>query len=728
MVVAALMTFPVTIDPVAKVAELPMKYGPFGSQSALYCVNWIEVVGEFDITYQLVMYKSVDEGNTWASVDTGNNPITFLGDSASNPTVTYAAVEVSGGIVYVIYTDATEGTRGVRSFDTGTDSWGAFISADGSGLAGIGPCVYRPVDNAIVFITDSTVSIDTIVHTIPAFVVFDVAGGTFGTVIVMDYLDYASPVYWNLNALGAVLDSDGIIQVFSEQATGIPYPGAVEVSFPFVDPDSTVPVDCRELRNLEMIGGGGGGAGGIGQGNAGGGGGGYTTVATIPLTPLTLVATKIGVGGLGEVSGVSPAEAGGDTSFDAHVAGGGGAATGQLTPGGGGSGNNAGGTGGNGSPNTGAGGGGAAGPVSAGGNGGNGGVGVGGVGGTDGGAPAGAGGGGGFGITDSVNGFMGSPLGSGGGGSAGNIGTVDVPGGGNGFDGYINGVYTSVLDPQFGRLFSQSINPDNTLNGLVEITAGETPCQFTSTPRSILNLDCAAGPGFVVVAFSGTRLLGNAAVYVGRGANATDLSLVFQVVDAENEDSTITPGAAVCVNPFGIVYLFYMQAPALNDVTYLQRIDSGSGFGDATELGPFNNPGCRIIATFLGTFLGGTFGTPTAAETHYTAVEAPPTLDIVAVIPGVYGNFITINLIVEEGPGDCDVAVAQDGLVYAITITCGYTVAILPILNIGTWVDVAAVINGSAAGALIQATGNADTTAALFGVQPLTFGTSGGGQ
>jgi hypothetical protein len=363
---------------------------------------------------------------------------------------------------------------------------------------------------------------------------------------------------------------------------------------------------------VDVTGGSGGGAGAGPADGGGGGGGGESSQTTVPATPLANVPFVVGAGGAQNTDG-------GDSDWDSGLIVAGGGKLGAAPAGGvGGTGTNPGGDGGDGAGTSGGGGGGMGtidGPGLDGvdGDGTNGGV-----GGLDGSGNSGGGKGGQV-LNNQEDGNVGQ---RGGGGGASSNGGLNVGDGGQGADGQILLVYTPFTNSHPSRMWQQSIHPDNSLGVLTEIVEGEYP--IDGGGQRLVNgggigvpFDCKAGNGFVVIAFTWTTASGLTNMMVGKAPDADVLVFVFQTIDTGNLGSGIDPTPALAVKATGVLVLVYVSAPDLVTVSYVRRVDTGTGFGAAIGIGAFNDAGCRLRAEFFNDKTMGTFGQPTQAEASY---------------------------------------------------------------------------------------------------------------
>lgn len=107
----------------------------------------------------------------------------------------------------------------------------------------------------------------------------------------------------------------------------------------------------------------------------------------------------------------------------------------------------------------------------------------------------------------------------------------------------------------------------------------------------------------------------------------------------------------------------------------------------------------------------------------------PNVLILTAVEPGEAGNRIAANLVGVTDASTVAVAVTNTNYnQHLITITVGYDAGTL-LLNVGNWAAVAALVNASAAAALVTVVGDAGQTNfdAVAGLKQLTMGTANNG-
>lgn len=692
------MPFPVTID-TASAPEQPGSYGPFsGGGDILYEVNYKTTEGDTPFG-QLFMEKSTDGGATWAEADAGNGPIIATKEQAFLASQNYVAAcacqsTLDPTQIYVCWVDQSLQLN-ISPFTIGVDTWGSAVPAIGQAGV-IGCCVYREVDNSVVLAATGASVVQPILlfHVISSFIVFDIAGSSWGAWADLgwqDYMDVIGETIWNQRPCGITIDADGTAHVFMQQITRESSTAPITNSYSSSS-NFNVPSNCLQIDSGESIGAGGGGGSAAGPGNGGGGGGGWTAFGPFAVTPGDTLPVTVGVGGASDLPG-------GDSDFNGVGVAGGGQPGTNSAGGAGGAGDNVGGDGGDGAAGGGGGGGGAASSIGVGGTGGTApGGGVGGSGGIGSGT---SGNGGSGGQTGGIDGNLGTFPGGGGGGTSGD--PVGV--GGLGRDGLVSFTYTPFTNSHPGRMWQQAVSPTNTLGTLTEIVEGEFPIG-----NGPVQFDCKAESGIVVVAFSGVTATLNAGISVGKALASTDvLAFTFQSINVDNAGSGIAPSPALALDGTAI-YCVYMSAPSLGEVNYVYRLDSGLGFGAAVAIGTFADAGCRLQAEFF-TVLLLTFGTPTAAVLNFDNGEGGGHLDFTAAVPGLDGNQITIHLIASEGAADLAVAVTiSDVNQVLLEITFGYTLDGFgdAIVSAGSWSALADLINASAAAEFVTATGNSE--------------------
>lgn len=600
------MPFPVTIDTVSRATEAPGYFGPFQVGTSLYAVS-ID-----PNTQQLMMFKSVDDGATWAAVDSLNGPFADINAPGTLDSVYYSSCQstLDTNKIFVVYTDVNLGNDlALVVFNAGSDTWG-IPSDSGLGYSGFFPlvCCYRPGDDSVV-VAGSIQQVQTFVlfHRIVSYVKYNVAGDTWSGWTPMGYTDYSDVTIWDQKPCGICIDSGGTIHVFMQQLPAKSSPLLVTLfelntaGSLFVD----IPGDCTSLALYVMgAGGGGGGAGGV---SGGGGGGGMGVDLAHSVTPGATINVVTGAGG--------PVDTDGDDSSVDGITGGGGKKGTGTVGGAGGSGTHVGGDGGATDGVSCGGGGGSPGyyitpvgisPIIGGGSSGDG------ENGTDSsGATPGAGGQepvlavggiGGSGGTAGVDGSPGTAPGAGGGGG----GTGHLPGAGA--DGLTIGFYTPVTNEHAGRMWHQSIDSSDTLGALQEITEGSFPIDGGPIP-----FDCKPGSGYVAIAFSGATLSTNGNISVGRANNGASLTFSFQSISAGNGGSGISPSPSIAA--FGaIVVCFYLQVTSTVSCEFFYQTDGGSGFGGATSLGSFLDIGARLCVDVFGSDIKGCFGMSAQAE------------------------------------------------------------------------------------------------------------------
>jgi hypothetical protein len=711
------VSFPIVIDAGASAPEQPAGFGPFLVGSNRYVLNFI--------SGQLVMKKSTNGGDTWATVGTGP-AIATASDLSQQPADYVAACACQSTAdptkIFVCFLTPFPAALALSTFTAGADSWGAPVTSS-VGSAGIGCCAYRASDNSVWLAATgaTTVTINGLDHNIASVIRYDVAGAAWDDgsgwtdLGYQDYVDAVGNTIWNQRPCGIVAQSDGTLRVFMQQITRESDTTPVSLVISGTGTFNT-PGDCVEI-SLACVGGGGGGGSPTDAGNGGGGGGAYASLSALAVVPGTSYPVTVGLGGAADAPG-------GQTDFNGNCVAPGGLPGVNPTGGAGGAATHSGGDGGPGATGGGGGGGGAAGPGGDGGDGTTGGGGLGGPGGPGGpgGGGLGAGGTGGSNPT-SPNGDIGQAFGGGGGGGSGLAMSV----GGAGADGVMQVTYTPFTNSHAGRMWQQSISPTNTLGTLTEITQGTMPIG-----NGPVQFDCKAGAGFVVIGFSGVTATGNGSILVGKGNNASDaITFTFQTISVGNAGSGIAPSPALAISGT-TVYCAYLSAASLAAVNFSYRTDTGAGFGPAIVLGSFADAGTRIVAAFLGGGLNIAFGTPTTASTTYAPVESPEFLTFEGNTPGVDGNLVEIDLTpVADGSLSVVITTGPVNQVH-IAIQFGYTTDGFGdhIPDGGSWAALAAAINLTAAAAYVTASGwpgFSPGATSVAGAQFLEGGSSGGG-
>lgn len=607
------MAFPITIDATAMVCEAPGYFGPFQAGTSLYavCID--------PNTQQLLMFKSVDSGVTWAVVDSAGGPIAALNIEELS-SVYYSACQSTADTnkIFVVYTDVNLGNElALVTFNAGTDTWGV-PSDSGQFYNGFHTlvCCYRASDDSVIVVGDNQ-QVETffIFHNICSYTKYNVGAGTWnGTWTALGSSDYSDATVWNQQPSGICVDSSGTIHVFMQQITQ----RSSQLKTLLFDFNSAgvftfdIPGDCTEI-DLYVIGAGGGG-GGTGGSSGGGGGGGITRALAHPVTPGSTINITVGAGG--------PVDTDGEDSAGDGVTAGGGKKGGGTLGGVGGTGTSLGGDGGATDGGASGGGGGASGyyitPLNISSIIGGGSVGAGQAGGDSSGTTPGTGGQppflavggvGGTGGRNIANGGAGTPPGAGGGGG----GSAHLPGVGG--DGEVIAFYTPITNEHAGRLWHQSLSSSDALGTLQEITEGSFPLNGGPIP-----FDCKPGVGYVAIAFSGSTASTNATVSVGRASNGADLTFSFKAVTVSNSNSGISPSPAIVISGTTVV-CFYLQVTDISTCEFFYQSDGGAGFGGATSLGVFLDIGCRMCVTvFSDNTIGGAFGQSAQAEMLPTGV------------------------------------------------------------------------------------------------------------
>lgn len=609
------MSFPTTVNGTTNVAEAPGGYGPFSYGGALWVVNHIAVAGQ----WQLLVFKSIDSGVTWTEVDSLNGP---LGDS-----VAYCACQSSANTeqLYVIHTEGGNATT-IRLFDMLAEAWDVSPFASDNQIQTTA-VVYRAVDDSLVMVGPGSVTLLDQVHALPAFVIFDIQALTFSTYAQLDYDDYLTISIWDQSTLGLVCDPDGNVTVFMAQATRPSTASRQTIEF-FDSGDWTVPFDCVEVISVQCWGGGGGGASSVGDGSGGGGGGGYSaSTGPFATTPGDLVPVTCGPGG-------GPGLPGSDASMFGITGFGGNGGTLGGAGGAGGGGNLSGGSGGASDVQSGGGGGGGADTLNTL-NGTNGDDGNGG-GQAFGGVPG--GGAGAFKEFNQAENGLDSGDNNAGGGGGGASGVPPNEVGGSGGSGLVRIMYDPFVNSNPGRMWQQTIPAaGGKLGDLTEIPEGQF--DYGHYPQ----FDCASGPDYAYIAFTGVTDTAWAMIRVGLSTYDTPFVFTFEDLDT-GATTPSSPSTAVDDQKKYLTYIMY-DADLLT-VSFLYRTKDGvDPWIDPISLGDFTDPGCRILTAFLDSLFVGTFGTATRAELAVTGSEGSDiSMTLIAVLPGTNGNLIRFTL------------------------------------------------------------------------------------
>ena len=619
------MPFPVTIDASVGGAEQPGKFSTFFNSPNRYQVQF--VLDAPDGQALLAVFKSADSGNTWAEVDSaGRVSVLFEGPGSTSP---YTCCQV-GTAIYIVYLNPTFICT-MTSFDMASDTWSVLSvdtpyppfspypqSGEGGFLLGQYACSYRASTGDILFVLagDGITGLGAVPHSICCFNVFNIAGSAWnGSWTDLDYVDYADIATWDLIPCGMVTDpTSGRTTVFMQQVARTGPGPAGTTSFSSAGTFTwDVPLDAPATAVVERWGAGGGAQSGTG-GQRAGGAGAYNRTNAAAITAGGTETIVVGAGGatgsdggsttaLGDTAaggahgtalagGLGGAASGGDVAF----AGGNGGSDGGTVNGGGGGGsglnNAAGGDGQDGQPGLN--------PPRA-----NGGIGTGNGG--NGGAVL---------ITD--DGDPGQSPGGGGGGDT-NVG----PGAsGVGADGGVNISWIAVRNTHDSRMYQQSIEADNSLGVITEITQGAASPRDQGSAPVPISFDAGQFNGTIFIAFTGANGTGSTDVAVGQGATANPVALSFQDFDSGNGGDGVDACPSVCAGTVAI-YCCYISGPTAGPVAFLYRADPGLGFGSPVSIGTLSLPDVRefgrLQSSVLGTLPEITFGTPTAAIIKFNA-------------------------------------------------------------------------------------------------------------
>lgn len=633
------MSFPVTIDAAVGGAEQPGKFATFLNGSARYQVQFSLIDPD---TAQLVVYKSTDTGVTWSAVDASNGP-SIVFDHLTDAWPAYSAVQVSATVLKVFLDDSIEGLAATGFTMGGSPAWSGTVTAVAP--PPIGPnriasegnfplsqiaTAYRALDNKVVMVVvGDQVVLSDVPHSICSFVVYDVAGDSFGSWTDLGYLDYSDITTWDMVPCGVAIDaSSGRSTVFMQQvARG--GPGNLVRHTVTSDDILDIPLDAPSTANVQCWGPGGGSGGQSGVGRGGGGGGGEYRGGTVSITPGGTLTVTVGLGGAPDFNpGSGPtvvASISANPGQGGIAAAGGGDGGDGGTGGSGGSENNDGGKGGGIGSQTGGGGGGVGGPAAPGQDGFDGGSvssllgGAGGLAG-DPTAPSGFGtciGGAGGNVNDTNPPAYGQPaqgIGCGGGGQGGSSVTGNA---GQGGDGLAIISWTSIRNTHGCRMFQQAIDSGDGVGTLTEITEGAYPTRGKDGAPVPLSFDCAALDGDVWMTFTGaTSTSGRDDIAVGSGSTGNPVSFTFQTFSCGNGGNDIDSCPCLCLKT-GVAYCCYISAPTAGPITFTSRADSGSGFASPGTIGTIAIPDIRqygrLQASLLVSLPEVTFGTPTVA-------------------------------------------------------------------------------------------------------------------
>lgn len=607
------MAFPNTVTLTESACDAPGRWGPFFVGS----VRW-EITTIFDVaggTGVLYAQSSADGGVTWAEIATG--PTIAAGSytccqSQTDPTT-----------IFVFCVNPDTSTPAMTAFNTAT-GWVAWM-VDSPLFTLIANAVnqfmvvaHRGLDDVVIAAmpTGGYTDASGEDHALTTVCIFDVGSLAWGSSFDAGYSDYGSVIGWHQVPCGLVVGSDNIARLFMQQITHAVPLGAISFSG-----GETVPWYCT-TADVEVWGGGGGGAASTDTAAGGGGGAGAYSSGSAGISG-TLAMPTIGAGGAGGIfpgGGADPMGDGADgdsTSWLGLTATGGAGAVCDGTGAGAGNGgdgflvtSDAGGGGGGGSSDGPSGSGNAGDPGII-------------YDGTPGDPNGGAGGvaspglaqsaGGAGGTYDPValtgNGGDGQQVGGGGGGGA------KIGDGGHGGNGQVAARSQPAQATVYNsRLWQQAILTDNSLGTLDEIADGAFEMQFYEQNVTLMPFDCAAGSGYVAIAFSGAiATTGYEDVEAGSGANADPISFSLQTF-ASGTGGGSDPSPAVAVLG-ATVFVSYHDG-----TNFGYRADAGGGFGGFQSFGTFSDAYSRIQAGAAPTDEI-TFGTPTTATVGFS----PPT-------------------------------------------------------------------------------------------------------
>lgn len=338
------MAFPTTVSGTAGSPEAPQKYGPFLAGD----VRWLFLYRnddnhDFSFTQRLIALKSTNGGGSWTEVATLAIGTAFSATAKLGYTCAQSTTDPSK--IFIVAADPDGGGFiGVVTFDTDTATFGSFN--DGPLLnftyQRVGTVInyavaaHRPDDTLVIAIPQNSFNdAEGLEHLFVSAVVFDVAGGSWGSIVDLGYEDYADISYWSQLPCGIAVDSDGVTRVAMQQITQT-VPSSQATIDPQDDGSYIIPWDCNEIQYQMWAAGGGGSAPILATAGGGGGSGEFFGTSESVSPGDTIAAPVVGTSGAGGSWNVSPAGLdGGDTSFNGHtVAGGHGAPDDGLGTGG----------------------------------------------------------------------------------------------------------------------------------------------------------------------------------------------------------------------------------------------------------------------------------------------------------------------------------------------------------------------------------------------------------
>lgn len=209
------MAFPSTIVSTAGVGPSSNNtLGPFAISAALYVVIYDSN------TPAIAMYKSTDQGITWARVDSAGEVTDIVN---ANNLMTCCT---DGSSIFVVYPNGSTDNVSVVEFDTVTQKWGAEIATDNpwsnSSELQEQPmaCFYRVADDSIIILSApffTVVGFDSYARC--GYFLFDVAAATWGSYIACGLDSPSDPSFWDADCI--VAGSAGSVHFIFSVASGI---------------------------------------------------------------------------------------------------------------------------------------------------------------------------------------------------------------------------------------------------------------------------------------------------------------------------------------------------------------------------------------------------------------------------------------------------------------------------------------------------------------------------
>lgn len=148
------MPTPVQISASARVQQGVYQPGPYVYGGNLY------VVLADPVNYHAEVWKSTDDGATWAEVDSGNHKMFAINGSAQSPVS--ACLGYTSNLIQIAYIPDGDTQVAIAPFNMATDAWGAVVTGGptqnlpSSGYWLMMPCQFSNGDLGLVYTVDTS--------------------------------------------------------------------------------------------------------------------------------------------------------------------------------------------------------------------------------------------------------------------------------------------------------------------------------------------------------------------------------------------------------------------------------------------------------------------------------------------------------------------------------------------------------------------------------------------